>query len=727
MGLRKLCRKFRHPFERDESVITTHHSFNDGVVASKSMPPDHLRTRQNSSVEGIRSSYPNCQAFLAKYGTKDQAPRDNSRIGIIENPRNSYPNCEKLAYYSKRSACGNLAQTGSTSRPYRHKDFDLIKTPQSPTGSIDSKKTLNPETFWPTTVVNHLIFEQNGYEEFIAKGMNSDLGTKGNNSEFEMDSTHSSGAENLHLIWSTPSQVSLVTVDQSSTSSVSTVCSEEIVHQNVSQITEQVIKASNASDSLDSEETLHSLVNHGDKPVCEVVTMPSNNDTDGSCTSESSQNFSELTKEESTSDKPTSPPVRPVRPRVCPFLLQPEIDEMIAKERGELVTSSVLRCGQSNLSDTYELPSATSASILEAATREYPPRFGSVDAALNPEVVKFDEDKKTMLMKRAQAKIDSLKRKLGLKSNPVAPKKYLIFLGIYSSLVENPPIIHPEVRVQFFLPGHKTFNVSPDAVVQCHFPSVYENIRTLRGSYFPEYLNSFLFDHHALHVKSPGKTDSDFYFTADRKYVIKTIQRKEHNTLMGESFMKDYYSHIQENPESLIPTYLGHFTLRTLGKDTHFVVMKNLVGTDVDTVYDLKGIKHRKRSEATSAMNGRDINKDGDWVENQEIIFMGKDKRKKLLTQLASDVALLEKYNIMEYSLLVGIHKDPQSSEIRHAMGMIDSLSPYGVSKALKSNISRIVHHHSSLNIINPRDYGKRFLNFIGSTVVLERGRPMTY
>ncbi|ANB12609.1 1-phosphatidylinositol-4-phosphate 5-kinase [Sugiyamaella lignohabitans] len=688
MGIRRLYRKCRHHLKRDESVVANYHSVNDGGVESKPMPTDNLRIRQTCSVEDIRSSYPNCQAFLTKYGSKHQAHKDRSHIGIIENPRYAYPNCEKLAYYSKHGAHGKISQVDSTIRLNidNSMGYDSGKAPYSRTGSIDSKETLTTDNFG---------LEQTDYEEYIAKEISSGRGTKNiivPNSEVEMDSIVSAEADNLHRIWSTPTQVSL-----------------DIV------------------------------VNHGGNILCEVAPIASNyHSDDSSCKESSNMAIREepsdisttqtvLIEENLTTDKQISLPVKPVRPRVCPFLLQPEIDEMIANEREGSVSSSVCNSSQSIVSDTYDLPTAISGNILQDATCEYPPRFGSVDAALNPKFVKFDEDKKTMLMKRAEAKIDSFKRKLGLKSSPIAPKKYLIFLGIYSSLVENPPIVHPEVRVQFFQPGHKTFKVSPDAVVQCHFPSVYENIRTLCGSYFPYYLNSFLFDHDALHEKSPGKTDADFYFTADRKYIIKTIQRKEHNTLMGESFMRDYYSHIQENPDTLIPTYLGHFTLRTLGKDTHFVVMKNLLDTDVNMVYDLKGIKHRNRSGVSSVINDLDINKDGDWLENQEVILMGKGKRDKFLIQLASDVALLEKYNIMDYSLLVGIHSDPQSGKVRHSMGMIDSLSPYGLSKALKSNFSRIVHRPSSLNTINPRDYGKRFLNFIGSTVVLECGGPMLY
>ena len=49
---------------------------------------------------------------------------------------------------------------------------------------------------------------------------------------------------------------------------------------------------------------------------------------------------------------------------------------------------------------------------------------------------------------------------------------------------------------------------------------------------------------------STGKSGSFFYFTADGKYTIKTINLKECRVF--RNFIKQYHEHLMENPNSLI-------------------------------------------------------------------------------------------------------------------------------------------------------------------------------
>lgn len=78
---------------------------------------------------------------------------------------------------------------------------------------------------------------------------------------------------------------------------------------------------------------------------------------------------------------------------------------------------------------------------------------------------------------------------------------------------------------------------------------------------------------------------------------------------------------------------------------------------DIHETFDLKGSTFgRLTSEEEVARNPHAVMKDQNWVKNKERIQLGASKRALFLTQLERDVDILQRLNIMDYSLLVGIH-----------------------------------------------------------------------
>lgn len=78
---------------------------------------------------------------------------------------------------------------------------------------------------------------------------------------------------------------------------------------------------------------------------------------------------------------------------------------------------------------------------------------------------------------------------------------------------------------------------------------------------------------------------------------------------------------------------------------------------DIHETFDLKGSTFgRLTSEEEVARNPHAVMKDQNWVKNKEIIQLGTSKKALFLTQLERDVDILKRLNIMDYSLLVGIH-----------------------------------------------------------------------
>lgn len=60
--------------------------------------------------------------------------------------------------------------------------------------------------------------------------------------------------------------------------------------------------------------------------------------------------------------------------------------------------------------------------------------------------------------------------------------------------------------------------------------------------------------------ESEGKSGSFFFFSHDRKFIIKTITNNELQTMLG-NFMKNYYEHTTTYPESLLARIYGLYSI----------------------------------------------------------------------------------------------------------------------------------------------------------------------
>ncbi|KAI8991145.1 hypothetical protein BDF20DRAFT_811637 [Mycotypha africana] len=159
-------------------------------------------------------------------------------------------------------------------------------------------------------------------------------------------------------------------------------------------------------------------------------------------------------------------------------------------------------------------------------------------------------------------------------------------------------------------------------------------------------------------IGSPGKSGSFFYYSRDYRFIIKTIHHTEHKFL--RAILKEYYEHVSKNPNTLLCRFYGlHRIKLPHGKKIHFIIMGNVLPSnkDIHETFDLKGSLYgRLTSNEEVRKNPQAIQKDQNWVNQRRRIQLGPHKRALLLTQLERDVAILKSLNIMDYSLLVGIH-----------------------------------------------------------------------
>ncbi|ANB12624.1 1-phosphatidylinositol-4-phosphate 5-kinase [Sugiyamaella lignohabitans] len=324
------------------------------------------------------------------------------------------------------------------------------------------------------------------------------------------------------------------------------------------------------------------------------------------------------------------------------------------------------------------------------------------------QVEEVDKSKTPLLLTRAKAKLTTL-------TGHAAPitKSTLMFNGVQSAVYAT-PLSSQEVLTM----ENKKYRLDGGAIIKAYSPIVYQDIRTLCGIDYHEFLNSFVLQSDLTKTKSPGKSGSDFLFTPDGKYIIKTIKRKEHNVIANADFLADYYNHVKAHPSTQLPFYLGNYTLIAGGKKTHFVIMKNLLQKGTDLIYDLKGSSHDRRAGPRKDNRGRVVFKDLDWTDKHEALSMSQEDRDKLMVQVSKDVDFLKRHNIMDYSLLVGLQSDTRTCEQQPVIGMIDTLCPFSWRKRAETTVKGLMFGRSAVDVVHPAKYGARFLNFVQSAVV---------
>ncbi|KAF9021027.1 SAICAR synthase-like protein [Hymenopellis radicata] len=187
--------------------------------------------------------------------------------------------------------------------------------------------------------------------------------------------------------------------------------------------------------------------------------------------------------------------------------------------------------------------------------------------------------------------------------------------------------------------------------------------RSLREDHFlldpADYLLSLTSKYILSELGSPGKSGSFFYFSRDYRFIIKTIRHSEHKFLLR--ILKQYYNHVKDNPQTLLSRFYGlHRVKLPHGRKIHFVIMNNLFPPhkDIHETYDLKGSTvGREYPEELKKDKNNAVLKDLNWINRAHMLELGPEKRALLTEQLRRDTELLKSVRVMDYSLLVGIHK----------------------------------------------------------------------
>lgn len=157
-----------------------------------------------------------------------------------------------------------------------------------------------------------------------------------------------------------------------------------------------------------------------------------------------------------------------------------------------------------------------------------------------------------------------------------------------------------------------------------------------------------------------GRSGSFFFFSHDRKFIIKTMSKGELDLLL--KMLPAMSVHFKNNQDSLLAKILGAFTVKTDSADAiHLMLMENtlqLKNPDgLKYIFDLKGslVDRKVTGKITKTTTMKDVNFLIGVDSNPNFVDLREADREKLLQIVKNDADFLADQDLMDYSLLVGI------------------------------------------------------------------------
>lgn len=198
--------------------------------------------------------------------------------------------------------------------------------------------------------------------------------------------------------------------------------------------------------------------------------------------------------------------------------------------------------------------------------------------------------------------------------------------------------------------------------VKEYCPIVFRNLRERFGIDDMDFVNSLT--KCPKPMVNPGKSGSKFYISFDKMYVIKTLTSEEVEEM--HHLLKQYHPFIVErHGKTLLPQYLAMYRLTVDNVEHYMVLMRNVFTGHlrVHKKYDLKGSTVDREASDKEKQKKEPTLKDMDFLNDGAKIKIGEEARGKLLETLSADVEFLTKNDIMDYSLLLGIHDTKRAVE----------------------------------------------------------------
>jgi hypothetical protein len=222
-----------------------------------------------------------------------------------------------------------------------------------------------------------------------------------------------------------------------------------------------------------------------------------------------------------------------------------------------------------------------------------------------------------------------------------------------------------------------TTHLTPNFEYKGYCGSIFARLRRHFGLKDSDFLNSVASPKGYLDFVSNSKSGSFFFYSYDNLFMLKSLTKAESKLFRGK-LLRSYYHHLINNHDSLIIKMFGMYRLVKHSKQIYFVVMKNVFWSNlpIHIRFDLKGssvgrfAKTKEKEQATPVLKDLDFD-GGTNIHGQELkpITLKLGSRKQaFIDQLTSDAKFLETLNVMDYSLLVGIHYRDRYTKLQNVV-----------------------------------------------------------
>lgn len=237
-------------------------------------------------------------------------------------------------------------------------------------------------------------------------------------------------------------------------------------------------------------------------------------------------------------------------------------------------------------------------------------------------------------------------------------------------------------------------------------------------------------------ITTNSKSGEFFFLSGDQKFLIKTISSKE--AMILQQMLPEYQAHLRACPSSLLVRFAALVRLEAPGMPSRFfTVMKNVFegAPKLHDTFDLKGSLYSRKKKS-----GETTGKDQDWIDSGQRLSLKPAIRAHLCDVHERDAEFLLSHMVMDYSLLVGVHRASESEEPQAAraarsqcdssgpfiddagnlfyIGVIDFLIQYGFRKRTENILHVVKGHADDASCVPPDQYAERQVHFVRGTIL---------
>lgn len=252
---------------------------------------------------------------------------------------------------------------------------------------------------------------------------------------------------------------------------------------------------------------------------------------------------------------------------------------------------------------------------------------------------------------------------------------------------------------------------------KAYAPTIFSKIRGIVGVEKQRFLHSICGKDSFIEFISNAKSGQFFFYSHDGRYMIKTQSDEEKAFLL--KILPKYYLHMKDNPQSFVTHFYGMYRVKipSMNKVTHFVIMKSVFNTtkEIHKIWDLKGSTAGRR-----AKRGDSVHKDLDIVDEGRKLYVGPEVKASIMGQLRRDTRFLADLEIMDYSMLLGVHLCTKegSRSIKSVSSTDSTFSRNRREKLMRTNTPMRRQHRKSVieNGLNLNEGIEKFIQNIEFT-----------